>query len=80
MPSAFTVRLDDDIVGALDRLAARTDRSRAWLVAQAVRDYVAVNAWQVEKIEQGIAAAQAGDFATDEEVARVRAKYGRDEA
>ena len=75
MGAAFTVRLDETILGELDRLAEKTDRSRNWLVAKAVEDYVALNAWQVGKVEAGIAAADRGDFATDDEVARVRKKF-----
>jgi predicted transcriptional regulator len=77
MTAAFTVRLDDAVLRDLDRLAEKTDRSRNWLVTQAVREYVSVSAWQLEKIETGIAAADRGDFASDEEVARVRAKFGK---
>ena len=75
MSAAFTVRLEETILGALDQLAEKTDRSRNWLVAKAVEDYVALNAWQVGKIEAGIAAADRGDFASDDEVARVRRKF-----
>ena len=41
-------------LNALDHLAEKTDRSRNWLVARAVEDFVAVNAWQLDKIEAGI--------------------------
>jgi predicted transcriptional regulator len=75
MSSAFTVRLDKETLERLDQLASRTDRSRSWLVTQAVQDYVALNAWQLEKIETGIADANRGKFASDEEVARVRRKF-----
>ena len=75
MSAAFTVRLEETVLGALDQLAEKTDRSRNWLVAKAVEDYVALNAWQVGKIEAGIAAADRGDFATVDEVARVRKKF-----
>ena len=75
MPAPFTVRLDDQMLTALDRLASRTDRSRNWLVARAVEDFVALNAWQIEKIEAGLVAADRGDFASDDEVAGVRAKF-----
>jgi predicted transcriptional regulator len=44
-------------------------------VARAVEDYVALNAWQIGKIETGIAAADRGDFAAVEDVARLRAKF-----
>jgi predicted transcriptional regulator len=71
MTAAFTLRLDDETLKALDRLAEKTDRSRSWLAARAVEDYIALNAWQIEKIEAGIDAANRGDFAGDQEVARV---------
>ena len=77
MAGAFTVRLDDSTIDALDRLAERTDRSRSWLVARAVADYVALNEWQIGKIEEGLADADRGDFASDEEMKRIGGKYAR---
>ena len=44
-------------------------------MAKAVEDYLALNAWQVEKIEARIAAVKKGDFASDGEVARLREKF-----
>jgi predicted transcriptional regulator len=75
MSAAFTVRLDEATLGALDQLAEKTDRSRTWLVTKAIEEYVTLNAWQIGKIEAGIAAADQGDFASDEDVARVRTKF-----
>jgi predicted transcriptional regulator len=75
MSAAFTVRLDETTLGALDRLAEKTERSRNWLVAKAIEDYIALNAWQVGKIEAGIAAADRGDFSSDDELARIRKKF-----
>lgn len=75
MSAAFTVRLDETTLGALDQLAEKTERSRSWLVAKAIEDYVALNAWQIGKIEAGIEAANRGDFASDAELARVRKKF-----
>ena len=75
--AAFTVRLDETALAALDRLAEQTERSRNWLVAKAVEDYVALNAWQIGKIEAGLAAAERGEFASDAEVRRVRRKLSR---
>jgi predicted transcriptional regulator len=77
MAGAFTVRLDDATIEALDRLAEQTDRSRSWLAAKAVEEYVALNAWQIAKIEEGVAAADAGDFASDEEMKRIVTKHAR---
>lgn len=68
MTAAFTIRLDDATIEALDRLAEKTERSRSWLVTRAIEDFVALNAWQIEKIEAGIAAADRGEFASEDEL------------
>jgi len=75
MTAPFTVRLDEGTLGALDALAEKTDRSRNWLVTRAIESYVSLNAWQIAKIEEGIAAADRGDFATDEEMEAIFNKY-----
>lgn len=75
MSAAFTVRLGEATLDDLDRLAQKTDRSRNWIVARAIEDYVALNAWQVEKIEAGVAGAGRGEFASEADVARVKGKY-----
>ncbi len=77
MTAAFTIRLDEQTIEALDRLARQTDRSRSWLAANAVEEYVALNAWQIAKIEEDIAAADRGDFASDEEMKRIVTKHVR---
>jgi len=75
LTAAFTLRLSQETLEALDRLAERTERSRSWLATKAIEDYIALNAWQIGKIDPGIAAADRGDFASDDEVARVARKY-----
>jgi predicted transcriptional regulator len=79
MSDTVTVQLDDDTLSALDQLAQKTERSRTALVSQAVHDYVALTEWQLRKTEAGIEAAERGDFASDAEVARVRAKFAPQE-
>jgi len=67
--SSVTLRLEKpELLDRLDRLAAATDRSRNWLLNRAFEDYLALQEWQIGKIEEGIAAADRGDFATDQEV------------
>jgi predicted transcriptional regulator len=75
MTAAFTIRLDDEMLAKLDALAADTDRSRNWIAAKAIQDYVELNAWQIQRIKEGIAEADRGEFATDEEVEAVFRKY-----
>ncbi len=75
MPRSVTFELDDETLQTLDRLAERTERSRDDLISQAVQDYLAVQGWQIDKIREGIAAAERGDFADEEEIARIVEKY-----
>jgi len=46
----MTLRLDAATLRRLDRLAEATERSKAWLAAQAVREYLDLNEWQTEAI------------------------------
>ncbi len=73
MTAAFTIRLDDEMLARLDALAADTDRSRSWIAAKAIEDYVALNAWQIAHIKEGIAQADRGEFATEEELDAIEA-------
>ncbi|BBA34049.1 putative transcriptional regulator [Methylocaldum marinum] len=65
---AFTVRTDGETVKRLDQLAAQLDRSRNYLVNQAIQEYLKLHAWQIQKIEAGIAAADRGDVIPHEDV------------
>jgi predicted transcriptional regulator len=73
--TAITVRLNEETLAALDRLAKGTKRSRSWLVSRAVEEYVSLNEWQIARIEEGIAAADRGDFASEEEMAGIWRKF-----
>lgn len=65
---AFTVRADGETVRQLDQLATQLDRSRNYLVNQAIQEYLDLHAWQIQKIEEGIAAADRGDLIPHEDV------------
>jgi RHH-type transcriptional regulator, rel operon repressor / antitoxin RelB len=73
----LTLRLDPKLRKKLDRLAEATQRSRAFLAAEAVREYVALNEWQIEEIKKGLREAEQGDFATDKEVQQSLKKWTR---
>ncbi len=65
---AFTVRTESDIVHQLDSMARALDRSRNYLVNQALREYLKTHARQIEKVTQGIAAADRGEVVEHAEV------------
>ena len=56
MPSTtFTLRLDAAAKARLEQLAKSTGRSRSFLAAEAINEYLDVNEWQVAGIRQAIA-------------------------
>lgn len=59
----------------LDQLAEKLDRSRSYVAAQAIEDFVAREEWQLAEIEAGLADVGRGDFASDRDVAAVVGKY-----
>jgi predicted transcriptional regulator len=63
-----TLRLQPSLKKELDKLARSTRRSRSFLAADAIREYLRVNRWQIEHIGQAVAAANRGEFATDQKV------------
>ena len=75
--NAFTVRLQDETSTKLDRIAEKLDRSRAYVAAQAIEDFVAREEWQLAEIEAGLTEAINGDFASEAEVERVFDKFKR---
>jgi predicted transcriptional regulator len=62
MTEPVTLRLDAETRKRLDKLAKATDRSRAALAAEAVRQFIDLNEWQVAAIEEGVREADAGRF------------------
>ncbi len=67
---AFTIRAETEIVDKLDNLAELLDKSRNYLVNQAIKTYLQTNAWQIDKINQGIAASDNGDAINHDEMMR----------
>ena len=72
---AFSVRADTRKVKQLDRIAKQQDRSRNYLVNQAIDQLLELHAWQNERVKDGINAADQGRFATGEKMARILNKY-----
>ena len=72
---AFSVRTDAKTVIKLDKLAEQQDRSRNYLVNQAIDQYLELLAWQDERIKEGIKAADAGRFASDAEMDAIFNRY-----
>ena len=74
-PIVLTVRIPVALQQQLDTVAQAMERSRAWVITQALEPFVAVQAWQVEKIYKALAEADAGDCATAEEIETLNTTY-----
>lgn len=67
----ITTRLDAVTLETLDRLAERYDRSRSWLVAQAVRQFVEREAEMLAIIEEGERSAREEPLISHEEMKKL---------
>ena len=72
---AFTIRANSTKVKKLDQLASKLDRSRNYLVNEAIEHYLELNNWQIQQIKQGIKAADENQFVDDSEMERIFNKY-----
>ncbi|HGX93715.1 MAG TPA: ribbon-helix-helix protein, CopG family [Candidatus Tenderia sp.] len=72
----MTIRLEAELKRRLDKLASVTHRSKSFLASEAVREFIELNEWQIEEIQAAIKEADAGDFASDQDVEAVFSKWG----
>lgn len=73
--SVMSLRVPDDIANTLANLSKATGRSKSFLAVDALREYLAREAWQIEEIQKALKEADAGDFATQEEVNAIADKW-----
>jgi RHH-type rel operon transcriptional repressor/antitoxin RelB len=75
--AVLTLRLDAKLKSRLDRLSKATQRSRSFVAAEAIREYVTLNEWQIGEIKKALGEADRGEFATAQEVQRTIKKWTR---
>lgn len=72
----MTVRLPADLADQLEKLIRATGQTRSAITVAALREYVEAEAKQIQDIEQALAEADRGEFASDSEVSAFFARYG----
>ncbi len=77
--STMTIRLEADLKARLDKLAGATHRSKSFLAAEAIREYIKLNEWQLQEIQNAVNEAEAGDFASEDSVNAVFGKWSVNE-
>ena len=66
--AVITARLDAETLTALDALAAKRERSRAWLVAKAIKRFVEQETAFDAFVQEGDDAIDRGDYLTHEQL------------
>ena len=72
MSDLVSLRLDPEIRKRLDDLATAMDRSRASIAAEAVKQYIDLQEWQISAIKAGVEQADQGEFIDH---AKLKAKW-----
>jgi len=73
---ATSFRADKEKLQKLDALASAMGRSRNWIVNEALNNFLSYQEWFLAEVQEGITAADRGDFASKEDVLYVFKKYG----
>ena len=66
--TTITFRTDPDLAGKVAALASSMDRSRNWVIEEALRQYVETQAWQIEGIKAAIDSLDKGEGIPHEQV------------
>lgn len=75
--TTFTVRVEPEVKKRLERLAKSTGRSRSYLAAEALNEYLDVNEWQVAGIKRAAASLDRGEGVPHGEVKNWVNSWGR---
>ncbi len=66
--SLVTVRVSTTVAKRLEKLAEAMDRSKSYLAAEAIEEYLDIHEWQINAIKEAIAEVDRGETVPFEEV------------
>ena len=66
--TTFTLRVETDVKKRLEKLAKSTGRSRSFLAAEALNQYLDVNEWQVTGVRKAMVTLDRGEIVPHEQV------------
>jgi predicted transcriptional regulator len=72
-----SVRLAPELNQQVADIAAALDRPKSWVIEQAIKDFVAVQAWHLAAIDEGIQDADAGRVAPHDDVVAWVRSWGK---
>lgn len=77
MSEVMTIRVDRKTKSRLEKLAKAMERTKSYVAAEAISSYIDLNEWQIAEIKAALKEADAGDFATEDQVEAVVRKSRR---
>ena len=75
--TTFTVRVEPEVKKRLEKLAKSTGRTRSFLAAEALSEYLDVNEWQVAGVKRAMASLDRGEGIPHQEVKDWVNSWGR---
>ncbi len=75
--SLMSIRMSESLAERLESLAKATDRSKSYLAAMAIEEFVAVQEWQVQAIQEGMAEAQSGKIVSHDKALKELKRWGK---
>ncbi len=74
----LSLRISERKAREIETLAKATDRSKSWLLEQALDAYLEAQSWQVARIERGLSELDRGEGRPHEEVAEWLSGWGQE--
>ena len=78
--STMTIRLPETIKNKLENLAQATERSKAYLAAKAIEEFIATQEWQIQAIQEAVKEADSPNaifFEHEAVVKKLKARMAR---
>ena len=73
---ATTIRINDDKLDRIDGLPKALNRSRSWVINQAVDRFLSYEEWFVNEVRDGMAEMTRGEIASHDEAVEKFRKWG----
>lgn len=78
MTKTLSIRIDAKIKKQLDELARRSKRSKSFLAAEAISEYVEAEGWQLGEVEAGLKDLDDGRAVSHEKVSKWLRSWAKD--
>lgn len=73
----ISFRTEAKKIASLDTIATALDRDRSYVLNEAINAYLELYRWQNAHIKEGLRQANAGEFATEDEIANAFRRRAR---